>query len=201
MLYTSRPMSRHKLRRVESWHNVFLIWVVSLSLTEYMYFLTSTLGYFPPLIYLRNSRLGCLLFYGCILTFLESTSMPCINFISSLTTLPNAIQLLSFFEMDRVTRHIFSVWLLVPCRPVLLEPLEVLSGVVWRDRMHNKLWGGSATASLNKVFLCSVNFFLVGLELLTWGWIVWLYLYQFSVLFRILLPLWWTYSWFMNRGS
>ena len=33
------------------------------------------------------------------------------------------------------------------------------------------------------------------------GWIVRLYLYQLSVSFRILIPLQWTDSWFMNKGA
>ena len=63
----------------------------------------------------------------------------------------------------------FKVWLLVPCRTVLLETFEVLSGEMWCDKMRKKLWGGSATASLNRIFLCSVEFVLVSFALLTWG--------------------------------
>ena len=37
------------------------------------------------------------------------------------------------------------------------------------DKMRNELWDGSANASLNIIFLCSVEFFWVDLELLTWG--------------------------------
>ena len=57
------------------------------SLMEYTYLPTSVLGYFPPLIYFRTYRLGCLLFHGAILTLLKSPSMPwCITFICLLTT-------------------------------------------------------------------------------------------------------------------
>ena len=125
------------------------------SLAAYTYFPTFTSGYFPPLMYFRTSRLGYLLFHGDFLILLEYPSIPCTIFISTFTTLPTAISLLSFFAMDRVTRQIFSVWLLVPCRPVLLDPIKVLTGAIWCDRVRNKLWGGSATASLN-IISCRV---------------------------------------------
>ena len=71
--------------------------------------------------------------------------MPYINFISAEISLPNATSFLSFFAMDSITRNPLSVWLLVPCQPVLLEPFEVLYGLIQCDRMQNELWGSSAT--------------------------------------------------------
>ena len=71
--------------------------------------------------------------------------------------------------MDRVTRNVLKVRLLVPCRPVLLEPFEVLSGVMRCDKMWNKLWVRTSTVSLNSIFFCSVDFTLVGLASFTWG--------------------------------
>ena len=102
----------------------------------YTYLPTSASGYFPPLMYFITSRLGCFLFHGDILTLLESPSMQFITFISSLTALPTEIVLISFFAMDRVTRYILSVRLLVPFQTLLLEPFEVLSGAFWCDRMR-----------------------------------------------------------------
>ena len=136
-------------------------------LTVYTYFPTSTLVFFPPLIYFRTSRLGCLLFHGDILTLLESPSMPCITFISLLTALPTAIVLLSFFDVDGLTRHIIRVGLLVPFQPVLLEPFKVLSGLIQCDKMCKKLWVGSDTLYLNSIFSWSVDFVLVSLAFLT----------------------------------
>ena len=71
------------------------------------------------------------------------------------------------FSMDRVTRHLLSVPLIVPCLPVLLDPFKVLSDAILCDRMRNKHWGGSSTASLNNTFLFNVDFVLVNLALLT----------------------------------
>ena len=85
----------------------------------------------------RTSRLGCLFFHGDILTLLASPSTPCITFISSLTIFPTAISLLSFSKMDSVTMHLLSVWLLVPFKPVLLDPFGLLSCDIWCDRMQN----------------------------------------------------------------
>ena len=127
----------------------------SLSDGIYMYLPTSALGYFPPLIYFRTFWLGCLLLHGAILTLLKYPSMICITFISALTALPTEIALLSFFAMNRVTRHLLSVRLLVPCRPVLLDPFKLLSGEIRCDRMRNELWGRSATESLN-IISCGV---------------------------------------------
>ena len=115
------------------------------SLMVYIYFPSSASGYFLPLIYFRNSRLGCLLFHGDILTLLSSPSMPQIPFIVLLTTLPTAIVLLFLFEMDRVTRHLLRVRLLVPYQPVLLDPFELLLGWIRCDKMRRKLWGGITT--------------------------------------------------------
>ena len=95
--------------------------------------------------------------------------MLCITFIIALTSLPTSLALLLLFAIDGVTRNILIVRLLLPCRPVLLESFEVISGAIWCDGTRNKLWGGSATASLNIIFLWSVDFFLVKLALLTWG--------------------------------
>ena len=139
------------------------------SLTAYTHVQTYASGYFPPLMYFRTSRLGCLLFHGDILTFLTSTSMPCITFISALPASPIKIALIPFFAMDGVTRHILSVRLIVPCRLLLLDLLEELSGANQCDRMRNELWNGISTASLNNIFLWSVNFVLLDLALLTWG--------------------------------
>ena len=75
--------------------------------------------------------------------------------------------LLSFFAMDRVTRHIFRLRLLVPCQPLLLDSFEVISGTIQFDNIWNKLWDGNATEYLNRIILCSVHFVLVGLALLT----------------------------------
>ena len=100
---------------------------------------------------------------------LASPSMPCTTFIITLAALPTTIVLLSFFAMDRVTRHIFRVRLIVTCRPVLLEPFEVLSGVIWCYSMRNELWVDIATASLNRIFLWGSDFFLVNVVLLTLG--------------------------------
>ena len=123
---------------IDSWILTYcFIFMDCPSLTAYTYFPTSASGYFPPLMYFRTSGLGFLNFHGSILTFFESTSTPCINFISVLTAFPTAIELLELFTMDRVTRHLLSVRLLVPCQPVLLEPFEVLSGTIWCDRMQN----------------------------------------------------------------
>ena len=58
---------------------------------------------------------------------------------------------------------------LVPCLPVLLDPLEVLSRAVLCDRIQNELWGRIATASTNSIFLWGVDFVLVKLALLTLG--------------------------------
>ena len=52
------------------------------------------------------------------------------------------IVLLSLFAMDKVTIHLLSVQLLVPCRPVLLEPFEVLSGAMWCDKMRKNHGAG-----------------------------------------------------------
>ena len=139
------------------------------SLTAYTYFPTSESGYFPPLVYFRTSRLGSLLFHGAIFTSLVYPSMSCITSVSSLTALTNAIVFLFFFAVDRVTRNIFKVRLLVPCWPVLLETSEVISGVIRCDKMRGGIFGGSATASLNRILLCSVYFILVGFVLFTWG--------------------------------
>ena len=70
---------------------------------------------------------------------------------------------------DGVTRHLLSVFLLVPYQPVLLDPFELLPGVILCDRTRNELWGGSATAYFNNNFLWIVNFVFVDLSLLTWG--------------------------------
>ena len=93
--------------------------------------------------------------------------MPCIIFISTFNVLPTEISLLLFFAVDRVTRHIFKVRLLVPCRMLLLEASEVLLCVIQCDKMRNKVWGRSATEYLNKNFLCSSDCVLVGLALLS----------------------------------
>ena len=95
--------------------------------------------------------------------------MLCINFVSELTSLPTVVVFLSFFVMDRVTRHILSMRLLVACQPVLLEPFKVISGVMQCDKMRHGLCGGSSTASLNIIFFCSADFFSFGCTLLTWG--------------------------------
>ena len=58
------------------------------SLTEYTHLPDSAYRCFPPLIYFRTSRLGCLIFHA-ILTLLASPSIPCITFISALTALPS----------------------------------------------------------------------------------------------------------------
>ena len=92
--------------------------------------------------------LGCLIFHGDIMTFLSSTSMTCITFVGTLTALTTALTLLLFLSIDRVTRHLVRVRLVVPCQPVLLYPFEIISGAIWFDRMWNKLWGGSVTESL-----------------------------------------------------
>ena len=127
--------------------------------------------------------------------------MICITFISAFNTLPTMISILSFFAMERVTRHILSVKLLVSCWLVLLYTFELLSDVILCDRIWNKLLRGSATESLNIIFLWSVGFVLVDLVLLTWGVNFQLYIYQFSVSFQIPLPFRWTDSWLMNRGA
>ena len=75
-------------------------------LTAYMYFPASISGNFPPLIYFRTYRLGCFLLHCAILTFWESTSIPCITFIIALTALSTAIVLLSFSAIYRVSRYI-----------------------------------------------------------------------------------------------
>ena len=56
------------------------------------------------MIYLLSSRL---LFHGAILTLLVYPSMPCIHFISAFSALPTVIDFLSFFTIDKITRHIF----------------------------------------------------------------------------------------------
>ena len=132
------------------------------SLTPYTNLPTPASGYFSPFMYFKTSELVRLLFHGDILTFLESTSMPFITLISPLNALPTEIALLSLFAMDRVARNLLSVRLLVPCQPVLLDPVEVLYGEIWCDRMSNELWGGSATTSLN-FFSCGV---------LTFSWLI-----------------------------
>ena len=130
----------------------------------YMCLPTSASDYFPPLIYLRTSRLGCLFLHGEIFNLLESTSMLCNTFFRALTALSTVIALLFFLAMDRVTRHILKIWLLVTCRPILLDLFEVLSGAIWCDNMKNELWGESANVSLNIIFLCRVDFLFVGLR-------------------------------------
>ena len=79
----------------------------------YTYFTTFASGYLPPLIYFRTSKLGFLILHGGILTLLESTSMSWINLTSVLTALPTAIVLLLLFVMERVTRNLLRVRLLV----------------------------------------------------------------------------------------
>ena len=71
--------------------------------------------------------------------------MPCITFSSALNALPTAIALLSFFAIDRVTRYILKVRLLVPCRPVLLEQFKVIPSVMQCGKMCSELLGSSAT--------------------------------------------------------
>ena len=93
--------------------------------------------------------------------------MLCITFIITLTSLPTTVDLLFFFVVDRVTRHILKVQLLVTFQLVLLNMIEVISGANWCDNMRNKIWGGSACVSLNIILLCSVDFVLVRLALLT----------------------------------
>ena len=80
--FVQRPLSVvYQLSYVTSWANASLILKYCLpylycpSLTAYMYLPTPASGYFPPLIYFITSRLGCLIFYGAILTLLDSTSM------------------------------------------------------------------------------------------------------------------------------
>ena len=80
------------------------------------------------------------------MTLLANTSMPCIIFISTFNVLPTEISLLLFFAVDRVTRHIFKVQLLVPFQPILLELFKVLSGSNRCDNIWGKLWGGSSNA-------------------------------------------------------
>ena len=45
----------------------------------------------------------------------------------------------------------------------------MLSGAIRCDKIRKYLWGRSTTESLNDIFLCSVDFVLVGFALLTWG--------------------------------
>ena len=85
------------------------------STTACTYFSTYGSGYFTVLMYFRTSRLCCLFLHRDILNLLASPSMPCITFIRALSAVPTAIELLSLFAMNRVTRHILSMWLLVPC--------------------------------------------------------------------------------------
>ena len=142
----------------ESW--ILTYWLPYLcftSMTAYTYLPTSSSGYFLPLMHFITSRLGCLLFYGDILTLFSYTSMSCITFISELTALPTALALLSLFTMYRLKRHLLSVWLLLPCCLVLLDPFEVLSGAIRCDKMQNELWGGSATESLNIISCGELN--------------------------------------------
>ena len=70
--------------------------------------------------------------------------------------------------MDVVTRHILILRLLVPPIPVLSYPFEVLFSMMGWDGMQNDLWGGSTAVQLNSTFLCSSDFFLIRLALLTW---------------------------------
>ena len=175
-LFIQRPLSVvYQSSRFTSWATESWILTYCLpsldfySLTAYAYFPTSASGYIPPLIYLINSRLAFLLFYGAILTFLTSPSMSCINFISALIDLTTAVTLLLFFTIDRVTMNILKVGLLVRCRLVILDPFEVLSGAMQCDQIQSKLWGGSTTVYLNNLFLWSVEFFLVYVSLFTWG--------------------------------
>ena len=69
--------------------------------------------------------------------------MPRINFITALTALSTVIALLLFFAMDRVTRYLLRVRLILPCQPVLLEPFKVLPGAMRCDKMQKKLLGRS----------------------------------------------------------
>ena len=78
-------------------------------------------------------------FHGAILTFLAYSSMQGFTFISALTALPNAVALMSLFAMDRVTRNIFKMWLLLPCQSVLLEEFKILSYVMRCGKMRNEL--------------------------------------------------------------
>ena len=79
--------------------------------------------------------------------------MPYIIFISELTAFPTAIEFFSLFAIDRATRHILRVRLLVTRLPVPLDPFEVLYNMMQCDGMRNELWDGSTTASLNIIFL------------------------------------------------
>ena len=94
-----------------------------------------------------------MLFRGDILTLLASPSMQWITLVSALTALPTEIELLLLFAMDRVTRRIVIVRLLVPCQPILLDQFEVLSCTVQCDWMQNVMCVRSTTVSLNIIFL------------------------------------------------
>ena len=83
----------------------------------------------------------------------------------------------------------FKVQLLVPCRPVLLEPFKVLLGAIRCDTMRNELWDRSATASLNIIPCVVLNFSWLILRYSVEGWIVHLCLYYLLVLFWLRLPL------------
>ena len=165
----------YQLSHVTSWATESLILTFCIPsmdftyLTAYMYFPTSASGYFPPLMYFRTFGLGCLIVHGAILTLLVPHLMPYITFIIELTALPIVTSLLSFFAIDRVTRNILSVWLVVPFWLVLLYPFGILAGAIWCDRMRTKIWVGSATSSLSKYFTLRVDFVLVDLLLLNWG--------------------------------
>ena len=75
-----------------------------------------------------------------------------ITLINALNALPTVIALILFFTMDRVTRHILMVRLLVPHRPILSDPFDVLSGKMRCDRIHKELWGRSTATSLTSIF-------------------------------------------------
>ena len=127
--------------------------------------------------------------------------MSWVIFISTLIALPIEIALLLFFTMDRVTRHFFRVRLLVPHRPVLLEPFEVLYGTIQCNRMRNELLGGSTTESLNRIFLWSSDFGLICLALLTWGVYCAAVSLSLFVPFLLLLPLRWKYNWLRSMEA
>ena len=77
------------------------------------------------------------------------------------------IELLLFFAMDGIIRHLFKLQVLVPFQPLVLDPFEVLSGAIWCDNMLKEVCGRNSTASLNRILLWSVDFVWVGLALLT----------------------------------
>ena len=180
------------------WNSNIFFALSVLSLYDRIYIFSNFfLRLFPIRDILQNFQVRLFSFPWCYLVLLVCPSIPWIIFIIVLDALPTTIALLLFFVMDILTRHIFRLRLLLPSWPILLYHFYVLLDTIQCDKMRNELWGGSNTASLNIIFLWSVDFFLFNWELLTWGWIIQLSFYHFSVSFRVLLHFWWTDNWLM----